>query len=346
MFTSARLQLTLWYLLIIMTISLAFSLVIYEFLSREVDRFAEAQSERLENRLRNCIPTPDQPCIIPYNGIISIDNSELVLETKKRIINSLIFINGTILVVSGGLGYFLAGRTLKPIQEMVDDQNRFISDASHELKTPLTSLKTAFEVHLRNKKRTQKESDVLVTESILEVDKLQQLSESLLLLASYQKPHTEISLQPTDLKKVLTDAIKRVSPLAKNKYIAIKPIIEDFSVQAIPHSLTDLFVILLDNAIKYSDKHTSISVVVKKMDRSFVQVSVSDQGKGIAKEDLEHIFERFYRADSARAKSVVSGYGLGLSIAKQIAASHKTHLTVQSSLNEGTTFSIKLQIAT
>lgn len=345
MFTSARLQLTLWYLLIIMTISLAFSVVIYEFLSREVDRFAAVQSERFQNRLRDCIPTPDQPCVLPFNVMVPIDNSELVSETKERIVNSLIFINGTILVVSGGLGYFLAGRTLRPIKDMVDDQNRFISDASHELKTPLTSLKTAFEVHLRNKKRSLKDSDVLVAESILEVDKLQQLSESLLQLASHQKPQAQISLKPTDLEKVLTDAMRRVTPLAKNKNISLTSEIAKVSVLGVSHSLTDLFVILLDNAIKYSENNTAISVIAKKIDRSYVQVSVTDQGKGIAKEDLDHIFERFYRSDAARTKSLVSGYGLGLSIAKQIASSHKTQLTAHTKLNHGTTFSIKLLLS-
>lgn len=342
MFTSARLQLTLWYLLIIMTISIAFSLVIYEFLSREVQRFAQIQSARFESRVRDCTPTPSQPCTVPFNIVFPIDNSELVLETKKRIVSSLFFINGTILFVSGALGYFLAGRTLKPIKDMVEDQNRFISDASHELKTPLTSLKTAFEVHLRNKKRTLRESDELVEESITEVNKLQQLSESLLFLAGHRKPLQSQILEPISLKEVLLKAIKRVSPLAKKKKIELKNSVKDLVVVGNIASLTDLFVILLDNSIKYSESKTTIEITSKIVDKTTAMISVVDEGKGISSEDLEHIFERFFRADSARTKSDADGYGLGLSIAQQLAAYNKATLSVESTLDVGSTFSVTI----
>lgn len=344
MFASARVQLTLWYLLIIMTISLSFSLVIYEFLSREVERFAQIQLGRFENHLNNCIPTPGQPCIVPFNVLLPIDTKELVLETKKRIVNSLFLINGTIFVVAGGVGYFLAGRTLKPIKDMVEDQNRFISDASHELKTPLTSLKIAFEVHLRNKKRTLKDSDALVEESIEEVNKLQQLSESLLLLAGYRRPVQSIVLEPTQLDEVITNSIKRVNPLAKKKKITIKNEVTSLKIIGNSDNLTDLFVILLDNAIKYSKANSQISIHTKN-DKNYVEVSVTDHGTGISKTDLEHIFERFFRSDTARSKSTTDGYGLGLSIAQQIATANHASLSVKSEENEGSTFTLKIALS-
>ncbi|MDQ5951554.1 MAG: two-component system, OmpR family, sensor histidine kinase CiaH [Patescibacteria group bacterium] len=342
MFTSARLQLTLWYLLIIMTISVAFSIVIYEFLSREVERFAQIQSARFESRINDCIPTPTQPCTVPFNIVFPIDNSELVLETKKRIVSSLFFINGTILFVSGALGYFLAGRTLKPIKEMVEDQNRFISDASHELKTPLTSLKTAFEVHLRNKKRNLKESDELVQESITEVNKLQQLSESLLFLAGQRKPSQSVTLSPVELKEIISAAIKRVSPLAKKKKITLKGLTQNIAVIGNAHTLTDLFVILLDNAIKYSPTKSEVTITSTLVDKNTAKISVTDEGKGISPEDLEHIFERFFRSDTARSKIDAEGYGLGLSIAQQLAQTNKATLSVESTVDVGSTFSLTI----
>jgi signal transduction histidine kinase len=328
-----------------MTISIAFSVVIYEFLSHEVNRFSKMQSARFESRIKNCVPTPTQPCLVPIEVLVPWDDSELVLETKRRIINSLIFINGSILVISGGLGYFLAGITLKPIKDMVEDQNRFISDASHELKTPLTSLKTAFEVHLRNNKRTLQEAEELVDESILEVNKLQRLSESLLQLAGYQKYHQSPILEPVDLPTVIADAIKSVKPLAKNKRITIKKTIADAQIFANKDSFTDLLVILLDNAIKYSDKNTEITVTANKVDKHYVEIAIRDQGIGISKDELEHIYERFYRSDSARTKNQTSGYGLGLAIAHQIATVHKTSISVTSKKNSGSTFSLKIALA-
>ena len=104
----------------------------------------------------------------------------------------LIIVNSGILILSGGMGYVLSGLTLKPIKDMMDEQNRFISDASHELKTPLTSLKIAFEVYLRGKNPTPQETKTLITESIDEVNKLQSLSESLLQLAQYEKPQEKM----------------------------------------------------------------------------------------------------------------------------------------------------------
>src|SRR3989338_581858 len=152
MFQSARIKLTGWYLLIIMFISIAFSVVIYHQLTQEISRFEQAQRFRFEKNLRDFdLPTPPNPNMRAMK--ILIENPELIEEIKERVAITLVIINGGILILAGGLSYFLAGKTLSPIKNMMDEQNRFISDASHELKTPLTSLKTAMEVFLRGKKK-------------------------------------------------------------------------------------------------------------------------------------------------------------------------------------------------
>jgi signal transduction histidine kinase len=330
MFTNARLKLTAWYLLIIMFISISFSAVIYKLLSNEVERFERAQRFRIERSL-------------PYPPPFPTANPELLEETRHRIFSMLFFINLGILFISGGLGYILAGRTLTPIKEMVDEQNRFISDASHEFRTPLTSLKSAFEVYLRNNRSTLPEAKTLVRESVSEVDKLQALSDSLLQLTQYEKPEGNILLKKISLNKVIKDAVYRLRTIAKDKNISIKYSPVTLETMGNYYSLSELMVILLDNAIKYSSQNSRVELEVKKTDGS-VLISVKDKGVGIDKKDIPHIFDRFYRTDSARTKQTIGGYGLGLSIAKKIVTMHKGTIRVKSTPKKGTTFTVKLPV--
>lgn len=339
MFQSARLQLTFWYLVIIMFISICFSTIIYRALETEIERFARIQRFRIERGIFDQEYAPDQ--LRPIPTTITIYDLDLVADIERRLLIALIFLNCTIFVISGGLAYILAGRTLRPIQEMVDEQHRFISDASHELKTPLTSLKSAFEVYLRDTKRTKSDADQLVKESIDEVDKLQSLSESLLQLAQVEQTYESVQLAPLQLTKVIELAVKQVQPLAKNKNIHIINHIEATEVIGDTHSLTQLFVILLDNAIKYSPSTSLIELNSSRI-KNYAQVDVTDHGIGISKTEIEHIFDRFYRADSARTKLNGNGYGLGLSIAKQLVELNNAKIYVKSTLKKGTTFTVKL----
>ncbi|OGG16944.1 hypothetical protein A3D77_06075 [Candidatus Gottesmanbacteria bacterium RIFCSPHIGHO2_02_FULL_39_11] len=344
MFKSARIKLTAWYLLVIMLVSLTFSAIIFRDLSSEVERFERTQRFRIERRLQEGqLYINGQPIYPPSAPFLSV-NSELVDETKKRILFVLLVINGGILILSGGLGYFLAGHTLKPIKEMVDEQNRFISDASHELRTPLTSLKSAFEVYLREKTPTLEEAQGLVSESITEVNKLQILSDSLLSLAQFQKTHPKTAFKNMNLSETIQMAVKKIKPLADNKSIKMVEKLQKVNLLADKYSLTDLLVILLDNAVKYSRANSTITITAKKTD-GWAKITVKDEGIGIPPSDMPHIFERFYRADSARSKSDQGGYGLGLSIAKQIVDMHKGAIQVSSHEGKGTTFCIRIPTA-
>lgn len=343
MFHSARINLTAWYLMIIMMISLMFSAAIYHALTQEVERFARGQRFFIERRLRNN-HFPPEVLFDDRMRDIPIMDDELVYETKHRILILLGGINGAILILSGALGYILAGRTLRPIRDMVEEQNRFISDASHELKTPLTSLKSTFEVHLRNPKRTVQEADLVVRESIQEVNKLQYLTESLLALAHHVRPNGQKIMENIRLDEIIQVAVKKVSPMAAKKNITIETNASDVTVHGNKYTLPELFVTLLDNAIKYSEIKSSISIDIKTHERT-VSVIVSDQGAGIAAADLPHIFDRFYRADAARTKTHTNGYGLGLAIARKIANDHNGKITVKSTVGKGTVFTIRLPIA-
>lgn len=333
MFQSARLKLTAWYLLILMFISICFSAVIYNVWITEVERFAAIQRTRIERRLYGTR--------INMNWAVPID--DLVAETKSRIFLFLASVNGAILIVAGGLGYVLAGRTMQPIQQMVDEQNRFISDASHELKTPLTSLKTAIEVSLRDTDLTLPQAKQLMKESIDEVDKLQMLSEGLLQLAQYQLPAAKTSFEKIQVSAVIAQATRTVQSLASKKEISIVVEQTPLTLDGNAFGLIDLFVIILDNAIKYSPEKTTIHLSVKKQTGMAV-IQIQDQGIGIAKKDIPHIFDRFYRADDARVKAGQGGYGLGLSIAKKIVDTHQGTIAVKSAPHKGTLFIVQLPL--
>ena len=307
MFNTARLKLTAWYLLTIMLVSFLFSGVIY--------RVQTAELERFERR------------------VIILD---LVSEAKQRLFFYLLEINTGIFVMAGALGFFLAGRTLRPIQDMVEEQNRFIGDASHELRTPLTSLKTAIEVNLRDKDLTINDAKKILDQSLGQVNKLQRLTENLLDLS-----RSASSIKETvSLREVVLLAIERVKPLAKK--ITIKNLVKDGEIFAAKEDIVNLLVILLDNAIKYSESKGTITIDSKNLNRQIV-LTVKDQGIGISQEDLPKVFDRFYRADTAREKNGMGGYGLGLSIAKKIIEAHNGAINIASQVGKGTVVTVKFQ---
>ena len=331
MFRSARIKLTVWYLLIIMLVSLMFSAVIYRLLSLEIARFEYAQRIRIERRFGG------MTMHIP-------ETTELVEETRRRILTMLAIINGGILVVAGAFGYLLAGQTLQPIKVMVDEQNRFVTDASHELRTPLTALKSAMEVHLRDRRLTLVQAKTLIAGNIKDVNRLQALADALLQLARYQKANGQTVKERLQGEEIVKEAVKKIEPLAHKKQIGIKTETTGFSIWGDKYGLTELLIILLDNAVKYSPAKSTVAVRGNKTD-GWVTISVTDSGTGIDKEDQPHIWDRFYRAERARSDSESGGYGLGLAIAKKIVEANRGTISFTSREGRGTTFTVRLPAA-
>lgn len=340
MFHSARLKLTVWYSVIVLVVVVFFSVAMYGLLTQEVERFARIQRFRIERhyhidtpsgQIELSAPDPNQPFMDP----------DLVDETRHRIAVMLAAIDTTLVLLSGGIGYFLAGKTLRPIRTMMEDQNQFIADASHELRTPLTALKSAMEVNARDPDLTVSQAKTLITDSLGEVNKLQALSDGLLQSIQYQKPNGNTPAASFALTPVIKQAVRSLQSVAKEKEVSLQTSTEPVDIYGYQHGIADLLRILLDNAIKYSISKSTIVITSKKADTS-ATITVADEGIGIEAKDLPHIFDRFYRADSARSKNAVSGYGLGLSIAKRIVAIHQGTLSVSSAVGKGTTFTIRL----
>jgi len=342
MFLRARLKLTLWYVTIALAISLAFSTAIYGFLVEGIQRFARMQRARIERRLEH-IPFLDPELrVSSEQHPVDLADPELELETIQRLQIILILINGSVFVLSAGLCYFVAGQTLKPIQKMVTQQQRFISDASHELKTPLTALRTTFEVALRDKNLTLTEAKDVLTQNLEEVEHMQLLSEALLKLSTYQNISSE-HFSPQRLDEVVERVVKNLTPLARKKQMSFTVELLPVQVSAIQQQLNELCTILIDNAVKYGNKKTKIFVTMIKT-QTTAKLSIKNTGVGITAADLPHIFDRFYRADLSRSKTTVNGYGLGLAIAQQIVELHHGRIDVQSTPDHDTLFIVSFPL--
>lgn len=334
-FKSAYLKLTLFYVLIIMVISISFSAVLYQISSNELDRGLDRQERTIRD-----IPQEfqlQQPSFQPDFEKIRLDQLE---ESSQRLRLNLIYFNLLIFVLSSLLSYFFARRTLTPIKEMVEAQNRFTADASHELKTPLTAMRSEIEVNLRDKKLGLKESKKLLASNLEEINKLETLSNALLMLAKYQE-ELKLDFKKVELSQLIVEAYEKVEKLAEAKSIKFENNFEKIYVQGERQSLIELFVILLDNAVKYSPANSKISINLSS-NKKWAEAKIKDSGIGIKASDLPHIFDRFYRADHSRNKEKADGYGLGLSIAKRIIKLHKGTIKAKSKPGDGSEFIIEL----
>jgi len=330
MFQSARLKLTAWYLLIIMLVSGSFSIAFYRASTNEIQRvidrihYVQSQSNQL------MIPAPP-------NTVITLHDLQ---DIKTRLELLLIIVNGFIFVLAGGAGYFLAGRTLRPIQVMVDEQNQFISDASHELRTPIATLRAEMEATLLEKHLGDREARQLIESNLEELGKLQELANSLLQIA-HASDAKGIASDSVALNDVIQTAYKKVAPMAKKKRINFIFSRVEGKVKGDKSALVEVFVNLFDNAIKYSAEEKNVTVNSINKKHSTI-IKVKDEGIGIAQADLPHIFDRFYRVDKSRSQA--DGHGLGLSIVKKIIEAHNGSVAVASILHKETIFTITLPL--
>lgn len=260
-----------------------------------------------------------------------------------------------LLIVAAAAGaYLLAKRTLAPVAEMAEraenalsQQRRFMADASHEMRTPTATLRTEAEVTLAREHRSEPEYRESVGVMLQSARRLSRLVDDLFLLARADAGHLMMHTEPVYLEEIVHDAVRAVASVAEKRGVRVElsrmtqaPIVGDRGL------LERLVLNLLDNAIKYSSTASRVEVTMGQTPYAHT-VSVVDHGPGIAPEDLEKIFERFFRGDAARTRSVDSltdGAGLGLAIARRIAVAHGGRLVVASSRPGLTEFALSLPI--
>jgi signal transduction histidine kinase len=333
LFETTRLRLTLWYLLIIMAVSLVFSFAIYRLVSRQIEGFIRMQNNRFNQFWQAPLPPP--ATFLPRRFYL-IETQELINQ-KQQLLYSLILLNFAILILSGSGGYFLAGQTLAPIKQMLDDQLNFISNSSHELRTPIAVLRSEMEASLLQSQMSRSQARQLIVSNLEEVGRLQQLTDRLLSLAQISPEKISGNFTLISISQLVQSAVSHLAPLAAQKQITIKNNVKSGTVYGASDRLEEVLVILLDNAIKYSP-NSSIVTLVSQTQANFVSISVADQGIGISSADLPHLFERFYRADKSRSQ--IPGFGLGLSIAQNIVRAHQGKISVQSTPKAGSVFTV------
>lgn len=283
---------------------------------------------------------------MPDGGLLitgtSLDPAESALHTLLLVL----IIGGALgLLLSFAAAWFLSGRALVPIQHAFQQQQEFIADASHELRTPLTVLRSATDLLNTHREQPLEENGELFDDVRAEIVRMERLAQDLLTLARSDAGGIELMTAPVDVADVAADVVRRTTPLAQSHGIQLglhAAEANEAVVDADPDRLQQVLLILLDNAIKHTPSGGRVDVQVRRHGQH-AEVEVADTGSGIAPEHLPRIFDRFYRADKARARAQ-GGTGLGLAIAKMLVDAHHGHLQITSQLGVGTHVTVSLPL--
>ena len=282
---------------------------------------------------------------MPDGGLLVTGQS---LSPEQTALHSLLLV----LVGGGGIGlllslaaaWFLSGRALIPIQNAFQRQQEFVADASHELRTPLTVLRSATDLMNVHREQPLERNGELFDDVRAEIARMERLAQDLLTLARSDAGGVELMTAPVEMVDVAGEVVRRTTPLASSAEIqlALHSDGQPAAVEVDPDRMQQVLLILIDNAIKHTPRGGKVQVRVRRHGPS-AEVEVADTGSGIASEDLPRIFDRFYRADKARARAQ-GGTGLGLAIAKMLVEAHGGQLQVASTLGVGTQVTVSLPL--
>ena len=252
------------------------------------------------------------------------------------------------LVVFFLLALALSKWALRPVKTAWENQQQFIADASHEMKTPLTVILANTSIALKKPESTIEEQGQWIEGIQEEAQNMQELVHDMLLLTQLENGSRKKSndmLARVDLSEQVQRCALQFEAVAFERGISIECRVQDgIFVKGDSYKLGRLVSTLIDNACKYAAKNTQIDVTLSSSAKE-AHISVHNFGEPIPKKDIPHVFDRFYRADDARDRSAENGthsFGLGLAIARKIVEEHNGHIEVASTAEEGTTFSVRL----
>ncbi|MDF2472561.1 MAG: hypothetical protein K0R21_343 [Anaerocolumna sp.] len=228
---------------------------------------------------------------------------------------------------------------LDRIETSYESQKQFVSDASHELRTPIAVIQG----YANLLKRWGTKDEEILQESIEAINNeskaMQDLVEKLLFLSRHDKKTLKLEKTRFNMCQVVEDMVKETKLVTTNR-ITTSPILENVVVYGDKQALKQAIRVFIDNAVKYTKDGDTITICCKNQNGDCI-ISVQDTGIGMTRKDVEHIFERFYRSDQVRNDKIY-GHGLGLSIAKLIILAHTGRIKVRSQFTKGTTFTITL----
>jgi signal transduction histidine kinase len=315
-FERARRRLALRYLALFVLVIAAFSLV---FLATVAVVLQPAFDLVPEN-------TAESPAVHAYNQAI------------KRIAVALAIADGVVIVAVGGAAYYLAGRTLRPIQEAHERQRRFVADASHEMRTPLAAIRSTAESALAQSGDAVGDEAALRT-IVASSEELTGLTNDLLLLARSERGLLELRRERLDLSVLVAEIVEEAIGASGGTGRIALTLAPDLAVEADEHEIRRIVSNLVANALRYGTGRNPVQVRTLATDGHAI-VEVQDSGPGIAAADLDRIFQPFYRVRPDAGAP--SGSGLGLAIAADLAERNGGRLSVASRPGDGATFRLQL----
>lgn len=231
------------------------------------------------------------------------------------------------------VGHVIIYHDITAEMEVEEMRKDFISNASHELRTPVTSIKVLLESLLDGAKDEPKLLNEFLNDLMLEVNRLHELVNDLLDVARLESNKNTLQISSFSINDIISEVLSTLHPLSKSKEIKIiRPIFkESMIMKADRQKIKQVLVNLINNAIKFTPSPGEVSIIVKKLDSAY-EFNVKDTGMGIPLEDQAHIFDKFYRVNKERSR-MIGGSGLGLTIVKQIVESHNGTIHVESITN-------------
>lgn len=264
-------------------------------------------------------------------------------KVLDRLLYTFIFVSAAMIFLIFLISNFLTNRSIKPIKEAFDKQKQFISDASHELKTPLAVISTNVDVLLSNQSSKDSQDWKWLSYIKSEVERMGYLTKDLLYLTQMEGVERQQLLKHSfDFSERVEQQLLGMEVLAFEKNIEMDYEVEaDIIIEGNAEQLIQVVMILLDNALKYTPEKGKINLFLKCINHQ-VTLSIKNTGEGIQPGDINKIFDRFYRVDKARSR-IAGSHGLGLSIAKAIVEQHDGKILCESIPGEMTMFRVKLK---
>lgn len=317
-FSIARWRLTLWYLLISSVLLTVFTMAA---LLAEHQAF-EAVRQLVHSQVRGIV----------FNAVLQseIDNFERDFAQRLVVFDLLMF------MVSGLASYVLSGRTLRPIELMVREQEAFAADASHELRTPLANIAMEIEAHKRSKHPPTGADAELLNSIQAEVDRMRSMVAGLLRLVRTEEGQP-LRVEQVELSDLVAEVLDGMAARFGERKLQVERSLDKVVVPGQTDDIRQVLLILLDNAVLYSPKQGQVRVTLQQ-EQAMASLVVWNSGPGISLEELPQIFKRFYRGKQVTQP----GTGLGLAIARKIVERYGGSIGVASEADKGVSFRVLL----